>query len=335
MNKSLFLLFFLLLFYSISIAQISISGNVFDKATKQPLEGVSVFFDGTSIGTISNENGFFELNTNKSISAYLVISYIGYKTEIFNNVSGFLGEILLQENAVQLNEVVLTPDTWSRERKLNIFRGEFLGKTTAALSSKIENEDDIRLYYNKEKNTLYAYAEVPIKVVNTYLGFKIAYNLHSFEVNFGDGLNKFNTSSWSYMAGTLFFSELHPKKLKKKYKKNREKTYLGSTLQFMRSLSQKKLEEDKFQIFKEKFQIPPYAEFIIQKHDGFTEIKQTTESLTILYDGKEQSTIQVYGDSFTIDDFGNHSPSQNVYFGGILGKQRVGNMLPLDYTFFN
>ena len=332
MNKSFLLLFFLLLFYSVSIAQISISGYVYDNTTKEPLEGVSVFFDGTSIGTISNENGFFELTTNKTISTSLVISYIGYKTEIFNSTSGSLGKILLKENTVQLNEIVLTPDTWSREKKLNIFRGEFLGKTTAALNSKIENEDAIRLYYNKEKNTLYAYAEVPIKVVNTYLGYKIAYNLHDFEVNFGDISKKFDSSTWAYMAGTLFFSELNPKRLKKKYLKNREKTYLGSTLHFMRSLSQKKLDEEKFQIFKEKFQIPPYTEFIIQKHDGFTEIKQTTESLTILYDGKEQSTIQVYGDSFAIDDFGNHSPAQNVFFGGVLGQQRVGNILPLDYT---
>lgn len=332
MNERLLLLFFLLLFSNRIHAQISISGYVLEQTTKQPLEGVSVFFDGTSIGTITNENGFFEISTEKTISASLVISYIGYKTQIFKSSSGSLGTIFLEENTVQLREVVLTPDTWSREKKLTIFKREFLGTTTAALYCKIVNEEAIRLYYNKENNTLYAYAEVPIQVINKYLGYKIAYNLHDFEVNFGDVSKKLNSSIWSYTAGTLFFSELNSKRVKKKYIQQREKTYFGSTLHFMRSLSHKRLSEEKFQIFKEKFQVAPYSEFELSFDKGITEIKQTTESLTILYDGIEQSALQIYGEHFYIDDFGNHSPAQNVFFGGVLGQQRVGNMLPLDYT---
>lgn len=312
-------------------AQYKVVGTVLDFSTKQPLEGVSVYYDGTSIGTITNAKGMFSLTTDSQMSALLVISFIGYKTAVFDKVSNGLGVIYLKENAVELDEIVLEPDTWSREKKLNIFRREFLGTTTAALQCKIKNEEDIRLYYNKAKNTLFAYAEVPIRIENKFTGYKIDYNLVDFEANFGSFERKFTTTVWSYTAGTLFFSALNSKKIKKKYLKNREKTYLGSTLHFMRSLASKKLAEEKFQIFKEKFQIPPYAEFEMNYNEQVTQVHQKTKLLTILYDGREQSTLEIHGDTFSIDHYGNHAPSQSVFFGGVLGRQRVGNLLPLDY----
>ena len=327
-------LFYCLLFFSNSLlfAQHKVVGTVFDFSTKQPLEGVSVFYDGTSIGTITNEKGMFSLVSDNQMSALLVISYIGYKTQVFENVSNGLGAIYLKENAFELDEIVLEPDTWSRAKKLNIFRREFLGTTTAAYECKIKNEDDIRLYYNKAKNTLFAYAEVPIRIENNFLGYKIAYNLVDFEVNFGSNNGDLISPGYSYTAGTLFFAEQNAKKVKKKYLNNRSKTYSGSTLHFMRSLAKRRLEEEKFQIFKDKFKIPSYSEFELNYDGPLTQVNQKTKLLTILYDGSEQSTIEVHVDAFYIDDYGNHSPAQGVYFGGIQGKQRVANMLPLDYS---
>ncbi|MDG1046923.1 MAG: carboxypeptidase-like regulatory domain-containing protein, partial [Flavobacteriaceae bacterium] len=42
-------------------AQTLIKGQVLDALDQSPLEGVSVYFDGTSLGTITNAAGFFEL----------------------------------------------------------------------------------------------------------------------------------------------------------------------------------------------------------------------------------------------------------------------------------
>jgi len=332
MNRKVFFYGFLL-FLPISLfAQQKVVGTVFDFITKEPLEGVSIFYDGTSIGTVTDEKGVFSLGTENPISASLVISYLGYTSQLFENVSGSLGAIYLKENAVQLNEIVLKPDTWSREKKLNIFRREFLGSTIAGLEAKIKNEDAIRLYYNKERNSLYAFAEVPIQIQNNYLGYIISYTLSDFEVNFGGGGESLFSSGYTYTSGSLFFKEKNPKKIKKRFLKNRLETYLGSPLHFMRSLSKKKLQEEKFQIFKGKFQIDPYSEYRVEPQEDLFKITQKTEKLSVLYEGKEQSFIEVKEPTFYIDSYGNFSPAQALFFGGILGKQRVADLLPLDYV---
>lgn len=332
MNRIAFLFGFLLSVQTSLLAQQKVGGTVFDFITKEPLEGVSVFYDGTSIGTVTDEKGTFTLGTENPISASLVISYIGYTSQVFENVSGGLGAIYLKENAVQLDEIILEPDTWSREKKLNIFRREFLGTTISGIQAKIINEDAIRLYYNKQKNSLYAFSEVPIKIENNYLGYTIAYNLQEFEVNFGAPSASPFSGGFTYTAGTLFFAEKNPKKIKKRFLKNRLETYLGSPLHFMRSLSKKQLQEEKYQIFKGKFQIDPYSEYHIEPDENFIKITQKTAKLSMLYDGKEQSFIEVKEPTFYIDSYGNFSPAQALFFGGILGKQRVADLLPLDYV---
>mgnify|MGYP003633522693 CR=1 FL=1 len=332
MTRKVFFYGFLLFLPTSLFAQQKVVGTVFDFMSKEPLEGVSVFYDGTSIGTVTNEIGIFSLATENPISSPLVISFIGYTSQLFENVSGGLGAIYLKENAVQLNEIVLEPDTWSREKKLNIFRREFLGSTIAGLNAKIKNEDAIRLYFNKNKNSLYAFAEVPIQIQNNYLGYAIPYTLRDFEVNFGGGGERLFSSGWTYTSGSLFFQEKNPKNIKKRFLKNRLETYLGSPLHFMRSLSKKRLQEEKFQIFKGSFQIDPYSEYQMEPQENFIKITQKTAKLSMLYDGQEQSFIEVKEPTFYIDSYGNFSPAQALFFGGILGKQRVADLLPLDYV---
>ncbi|NNK88181.1 MAG: hypothetical protein HKO90_07845 [Flavobacteriaceae bacterium] len=50
-----------------------------------------------------------------------------------------------------------------------------------------------------------------------------------------------------------------------------------------------------------------------------------------MYVGGRQSSVESFVDEFFIDSFGNHSPSEHVRFGGDLGRQRMGETLPLDY----
>lgn len=332
MTKLNFIICVSVLFSTVLFAQHKVVGTVFDAATKEALEGVSVFYDGTSIGTITAENGAFTIVSEHPMSASLVVSYIGYTTQLFTNATGGLGAIYLKENAIQLNEIVLEPDTWSREKKLNIFRREFLGTTISGIKAKIKNEDDIRLYYNKQKNSLFAFSEVPIKIENNYLGYVIAYNLQDFEVNFGaPGASPF-FGGFTYTAGTLFFTEKNLKKTSKRFLKNRQETYLGSPLHFMRALSNRTLEEEKFEIFKGKFQVPPYSEYSIESEEKLTKVTQKNKKLSVLYDRKEQSSIEVKEPTFYIDSYGNFYPAQALFFGGILGKQRVADLVPLDYV---
>ncbi len=316
-----------------SWAQFTTAGYVLDSFSKEPLEGVSVFFDGTTIGTITNEKGYFEISSQKSLTASLIISYIGFETKVFDGgTSGSLGTILLTEKVVQLDGVIVGPDTWSRQKKIAIFRREFLGKTIAAHECKIQNEDDIRLYYNSEKQKLYAYANEPIRILNKHLGYLISYNLQDFEVGFSISPSGLEFVDFTSYSGVSFFTELKDKP-KKKHIKNRGQVYLGSILHFMRSLRIKQLRQEKFKIFKNRFEVAPYTEIKIAYVDKFTQISILAERLDILYNDTEQSSISVKAEGFLIDEYGNHMPPQGVLFGGKMGTQRVANMFPLNYAF--
>lgn len=332
MRARLLLLLLAFNFSAFVFSQFSVSGNILDTYSKEPLEGVSIFYDGTTIGTTSDKNGFFELKTKYLITSYLIVSYIGYETQVFDaSEKKSFGTIYLKEKAVQLDEVTLVPDTWSREKKMKIFKKEFLGHTKSASKCIIINEEDIRLYYNSRNNKLHAYTERPIQVLNNFLGYLVEYNLVDFEVDFINDNQEFPKVHSTYMAGTVFFSIVNSSKDLKKYTKRKEKVYLGSSLHFMRALSRSRLNEEKFDIFKRSFKINPDKEYIVNREsDGRVKVQQKSKKLSILFKNK-QSFIRVSINSFYIDSYGNHSSTRDIYFGGEMGKLRIGSLLPLDY----
>ncbi|MEO6347103.1 MAG: carboxypeptidase-like regulatory domain-containing protein, partial [Aquaticitalea sp.] len=62
---------------------ITLSGYIYDEETKASLPYVNIGFVNESVGTVSDDNGKFDLTFNPneiSNSSVLQISYIGYKT---------------------------------------------------------------------------------------------------------------------------------------------------------------------------------------------------------------------------------------------------------------
>ena len=56
-----------------------VKGTVID-ASGEPLIGATVIEKGTTNGTATDIDGFFQLNVNDAKKAVLVISYVGYAT---------------------------------------------------------------------------------------------------------------------------------------------------------------------------------------------------------------------------------------------------------------
>ena len=77
---------FLLIFFSVASyagESYKISGTVVDKTTKQPLAGSNISVVNTSIGTITDEDGFFAITDLPQDRYILEISYIGYSVQKF------------------------------------------------------------------------------------------------------------------------------------------------------------------------------------------------------------------------------------------------------------
>ena len=82
-----------------------ISGRVTDAVSGEPLVGVTVVVQGTTLGIATNVDGEFSLNVPDK-NASLVFSYIGYETQIIN-VSGKSNlDVKLKEDVKVLDEVV-------------------------------------------------------------------------------------------------------------------------------------------------------------------------------------------------------------------------------------
>ncbi|MDR1683581.1 MAG: TonB-dependent receptor [Candidatus Symbiothrix sp.] len=84
---------------------ISISGNVSDSKSKEPLIGVSIIEKGTTKGTITDLNGNFLLQVRSNAS--LVFSYMGYSSKEIVVANDKELTVLLEEKNELLDEVVV------------------------------------------------------------------------------------------------------------------------------------------------------------------------------------------------------------------------------------
>ncbi|SHM00803.1 SusC/RagA family TonB-linked outer membrane protein [Chitinophaga sp. CF418] len=83
----------------------TISGKVTD-AKKQPLPGVSIMVKGTKRGTISNENGDFQIKANEG--EVLQFFFTGYQPFLLTVDKGASYQVTLQDDEKKLSEVLVT-----------------------------------------------------------------------------------------------------------------------------------------------------------------------------------------------------------------------------------
>ncbi|CAL65452.1 carboxypeptidase-like regulatory domain-containing protein [Christiangramia forsetii] len=206
LSRSLFIFF--ILFSIPTFAQLKISGNVYNAKDSTAVFGASVYLDGTSIGTSTRDDGRFSLNLKKSFQANMIISSIGFEPIKIANISQYSGKsfkVYIKEKKESLETVYLEADPWSREKKLRIFRQQFLGSDRSADNCKIRNQDDLNLRYSPSKNILFASADKELIIENSDLGYIINYNLVDFNVQFKTDENEREWPVSVYYAGTSYF----------------------------------------------------------------------------------------------------------------------------------
>lgn len=82
----------------------TIRGKVLDSAGL-PLPGVSVYFKGTTGGTISNSDGTFSLPVNEN-SKVLIFSFIGLETKEITIGNQSVVDVTMEESTIRIDEVV-------------------------------------------------------------------------------------------------------------------------------------------------------------------------------------------------------------------------------------
>lgn len=336
-----------------------LQGTVLDKSTKEPLPFATVYIDGTTISTTTNEDGQFSIDAKGFSSSQLVISYVGYITSRLDNVFQHKKIVThLEQDAVSIPEVVVGRSPFTRKRMLEAFRKEFLGRTKAGSRCKILNEDDIHLFYDMEKNTLFASAQKTLKVKNPELDYVVYFDLVDFAVQY----NAMSIDDWnitnSFFFGTTFYQDVSKKG---NANKKRIASYKGSIPHLVRTIAENSWDKEGFKVGVDKFLVDPKEYFAVKDTVGFKQIKlikqpiktqpefivaningvmtpqktgKTKEvpvNFTIVYNVTQTSILKFSSNELYVDENGNYTPMTSLVFGGVLGQKKLGDMLPTNY----
>jgi len=85
-----------------------ISGKIYDSSAHAVLASASIKIKGTSIGTVSAEDGSFHLKTNRKPPLTLVVTSVGYKAQEFEVTQNEGLSISLNTRTVLVDQVVVT-----------------------------------------------------------------------------------------------------------------------------------------------------------------------------------------------------------------------------------
>lgn len=141
-----------------------IKGQVLDAKNNEPLISASVSFQGSTIGTNTDLDGFFEIESDEATDT-LVVNYLGYQTQ---KKKIRIGEkqvvnFLLESGAITLNEISITV----KKKKYRNKNNPAVALIRKVIDKKNENRVEGFDYYEYEK-----YEKVMLGLSNVSERFK-------------------------------------------------------------------------------------------------------------------------------------------------------------------
>ena len=336
-----------------------VKGKVVDKSSKAPLAGASVFAQNTTFGVASDADGNFTIKLpNGGYS--LIVTYTGYETETvrisntsvqIDNLNFELGpkEKSLEEVSVAISSEV--KDGWQKYGEF--FTQNFIGQTAFAKQCVIKNPEVLHFYFSKRKNRLKVLAKEPLSVENFALGYILKFAIDSFTYEYNTNTSLFiGYPLFEQMQGTADQADV--------WTKNRAVAYSGSMLHFVRSLYNRSLEKEGFElqfiVKNNEAEIPIplqnlYGAMNYLKDDstGTVEFRPNQNEVAVIY--KNAMPEQAYldtdptikkdfqlstllfapGESVIIEQNGYYYDQADITTNGYLGFKKIGDMLPYDY----
>lgn len=116
MKKTILFLTVWLMSLHFAFAQNIVSGSITNSTTGEPMEGVTVIANGTTVGALTDVSGKYQLNVPAGTEE-LLITFIGYK-KVLENISGRkVIDVSMEEDVLELEEVLVTANAIVREKK--------------------------------------------------------------------------------------------------------------------------------------------------------------------------------------------------------------------------
>ncbi|MEO6251791.1 MAG: carboxypeptidase-like regulatory domain-containing protein [Ferruginibacter sp.] len=357
------LLFCFASLYVFSQSNYSIAGKVIDATTKQPLQGASVFAENTTLGTATGTDGTFHLKLPGG-GYSIVVTFTGYQTESRRVTAGDAGNnemiIEIKQKEKSLEEFVIksTSEVADGLAKYgDFFMENFIGKTANSKQCYIKNKEALRFFYYRRAKRLKILATAPLEIVNDALGYTIKYELDSF-------VHEYNTQVSIY-TGYPLFQEMQSSDIVQLEKWNaaRKTAYAGSILHFMRSMYQKKLAEEGFEIQfivknannkETSIRLKDFyggMNYIKDDSSGIVEILPNQKEVAIIYKNEALDPLYVEAnpeasskfqlsvvsflphESLGIEQNGFYFEQNDITITDYWAWEKVGDMVPYDFNF--
>lgn len=211
-----------------------------DEVKNQPINKATVFINGTTIGTTTNDRGEFALKIpfGRHILVALASGFETYGQFMSPDKPLDSFVIHLKTKTSLQDADGYEKDEW--EKWGGYFITNFLGSTYNE-QCKIKNTKVIRFQVSMETGDLSAVADEPLIIENKVTGYTILYKLESFHSNF-------KTLVINY-TGYCFFQQMNGNiSQQRNWEKRRSLFYSGSLMHFMRSVYRNQIQEEGFEV---------------------------------------------------------------------------------------
>ncbi len=280
--KRFYLLWILLLPIKLLALNIIINGSVVNASSSTPVVGAKVFINRTTLFTLTNDSGSFQLSNVKDSGVELVVYYPGFHTLVYK-ISADKPAINIRFEMVEIKKDPLKTDSIVNTQQEQLFIEYFIGKSFNAAETQILNPDVLRYQFNDTTGLFTVTAVDMLNIINDGLGYFINYQLETFILNINSG--------FADVQGYCFFKELNTQKpfIEKKWAERRMITYDGSLMHFMRSLYLNTTEKEGFKL--------RLVTRVSEDEEGFKDglkLKNKIRSGKIIINQKEKEFVDYY-----------------------------------------
>jgi len=348
-----------------------ITGVVLNEETNKPIPLVEVFISGSTYGSITDEEGEFELETS-FLPCQLIASHISYAP--FNKMidAETLTSLTIKLISYQHEIKEITVESLSRRKEnMELFKRGFLGWDEIASNCTILNDSVLSFMWDSMVFT--ATAHQPVLLDNPKLGYRIKIILKNFKLIYkpedykrilrGRKIKPDVTGAIYHIASNFYYTPYPPgtKREQERIEKTRLRIFYGSKMHFLRALQSGQLRVQGYKInpgvklapitYSQIMDSQPGIKIIFLDQEGYPEKLMIYPDTPMVisffkdYTGKPVDLNRDSGDHLEplqsmvkfankkcIVRYNGSTLDYSLIFSGHIGDQRISNMLPDDYN---
>jgi hypothetical protein len=349
-NKTLLILCLILSDFNL-FSQTVIKGFVRDSSSKLPVQNAAVYLSRTTIGTYTDQEGFYTLLVPVQGQFELTVSFIGYKSVsaiVYARGGRQNFDISIAPDPVLLNEVTVRSKFKNRIIDYSDFVRLFIGESENAQSCKIKNPSDMRLFRDPENKFLRGHSVKPLIIENKALGYTVLYDLVDFDYNIETGNCRFS-------GYTQFKPENGSKARTRKWSRNRLTAFYGSRTDFLRSLFADSLSSANFTVLEcgidtvdnAIININPVSvnSFRLSEDQQYLSVFDKSPLLITYTDNhpelstsilgfqpREYKSVLSFNDTIRVFRNGYYYNPYSATWTGNMSGDRIADMLPYDFS---